>query len=111
MSEQPKIIYDSNCKLCNQAVRFLKSGSGESGTVFFPASSNDSEILLLRYNLPEDLTDKTVILLEDQKIYIKSAAIIKALQNKGGLWKLGGMLKIIPTFIRDAIYDIVARKR
>jgi predicted DCC family thiol-disulfide oxidoreductase YuxK len=111
MSEQPKIIYDGNCKFCSQAVRFLKSGTGESGTAFFPAESNDSDILLLQNNLPPDLTDKTVILIEDKKIYTKSAAIIKAIQNKGGWWKLGGILKIIPTFIRDAVYDFVARNR
>jgi predicted DCC family thiol-disulfide oxidoreductase YuxK len=111
MSENSKIIYDSHCKLCNQAVRFLKSGTSESGIVFFQAESEDSESLLQQHHLSGDLTDKTVILLDDQKIYIKSAAILKAIQKKGGLWKLAGLLRIIPLFIRDTIYDFVARRR
>jgi predicted DCC family thiol-disulfide oxidoreductase YuxK len=111
MSEKSKIIFDSHCKLCNQAVRFLKSGTGESGTVFFPAKSTDSESLLLQHNISPELSEKTVILIEDQKIYIKSAAIIKALQNKGGCWKLAGLLRIVPAFLRDSIYDFMARNR
>jgi predicted DCC family thiol-disulfide oxidoreductase YuxK len=111
LSEQPKIIYDSQCKLCNQAVRFLKPGTGGPGTSFFPATGPDSELLLRQHNISPDLTDKTVILLDDGKIYIKSAAIIKALQNKGGWWKISGLLRIIPAFIRDSIYDFIARNR
>jgi predicted DCC family thiol-disulfide oxidoreductase YuxK len=111
MSEKSKIIFDSNCKLCNQAVRFLKSGTGESGADFFPAKSADSESLLIKYSLSTEVSEKTMILFDDQKIYIKSAAIIKALQNKGGCWKLAGLLRIFPAFIRDAIYDFIARNR
>ena len=111
MSENSKIIYDSHCKLCNQAVRFLKSGAGESGMTFIPSESEDSEALILKYHLSRDLTDKTVILLDDQKIYIKSTAILKALQKKGRWWKMAGLLRIIPTFIRDSIYDFIARNR
>jgi predicted DCC family thiol-disulfide oxidoreductase YuxK len=111
MSENSQIIYDGNCRLCNQAVRFLKSGTGESGLTFFPAESEDSKSILLRHKIPWDLTEKTVILLDHRKMYIKSTAILKALQNKGGLWKLAGLLRIIPAFVRDAIYDLIARNR
>lgn len=111
MSENSQIIYDSNCKLCNHAVRFLKTGTNEAGMIFFSADSTDSQSLLRQHNIPANLTDKTVILIDNQKIYIKSAAIIKSLQNKGSWWKLTGLLRLIPTFIRDAIYDFIARNR
>jgi len=111
VSGTPQIIYDGNCKLCKQAVRFLKSGSNESGMDFFAAESNDTKTLLEQHHIPGELTNKTVILLDNQKMYIKSAAIIRALQNKGGWWKLAGVLKIIPAFIRDGIYDFIARNR
>ena len=78
---------------------------------FLPAESEDSESLLFQHHISRDLTNKTVILLNGQKIYIKSEAILKALQNKGGLWKMAGLFRIIPTFIRDCIYDFIARNR
>jgi predicted DCC family thiol-disulfide oxidoreductase YuxK len=111
MPENSQIIYDGHCKLCNQAVRFLKAGTKESGMAFFSAESQDSQSLLQQHHIPANLTDKTVILIENQKIYIKSAAMIKALQNKGSCWKLAGLLRIVPAFIRDAMYDFIARNR
>jgi predicted DCC family thiol-disulfide oxidoreductase YuxK len=111
MSKNSQIIYDGNCNLCNQAVRFLKTGTSESGMTFFSAGSEDSQSLLRQHNIPPDLTDKTVILIDDQKIYIKSAAIIKALQNRGRWWKMAGLLRIFPAFIRDFLYDYIARNR
>ena len=111
MSEKSKIIYDGTCKLCNQAVRLLKSGEGESGMAFFQAENQDTQALLQQHHIPGELTNKTVILLDDRKLYIKSSAIIKALQTKGGWWKLAGLLKIIPRIIRDTVYDFIARNR
>lgn len=89
----------------------MKSGTAESGMIFFPARDEEAEALLREHRIPSNLTDKTVILLDNQKIYIKSAAIIKALQNKGGWWKLAGLLRIIPSRIRDFVYDFFARNR
>jgi predicted DCC family thiol-disulfide oxidoreductase YuxK len=107
----PQIIYDGNCKLCNQAVRFLRSGTGGCGSTFLPAASEDSKMLLRQNNIPDNLTDKTVILIENKKIYLKSSAIIKALQNRGGWWKHTGLLRLIPVIFRDAIYDFIDRNR
>jgi len=111
MPENIKIIYDSSCKLCNQAVKFLKAGTREPGLSFFPSQSKDGEATLNEHEIPGKLADKTVILLDGPKMYIKSSAILKALQKKGGWWKLAGLFRIIPTFIRDAVYDFIARKR
>jgi predicted DCC family thiol-disulfide oxidoreductase YuxK len=110
MTQKPQIIYDGTCKLCNRAVRFLKTGS-KTGIVFFPAESPDTENLLLKHHIPRELTGKTVILIEDGKIYLKSSAIIRALQNRGGLWKLAALLRIVPAFIRDIFYNFIARNR
>ena len=111
MRENPQIIYDAGCRLCNRAVSFLKAGVQVPGTAFFPSGSPDSETLLKEHQIPGELTEKTVILLENRKIFIKSSAIIKAIQNKGGFWRLAGLLKIIPLFVRDAVYDYLANNR
>ena len=36
------------------------------------------------------------------------ATIITAL---GGIWRLAGLLRLVPRFIRDAVYDWIARNR
>jgi len=105
-----QIIYDNECHLCNQAVRFLKNGD-ESGFRFYPATAEETRRVLDDHKIPASLTDKTVILLDENNIYTKSTAIIRAIQNKGGGWKIAGLLFIVPRFIRDAIYDLFARNR
>ena len=38
-------------------------------------------------------------------------AIIRIVTRFGGLWKLVAAFRVIPSFIRDAVYRVVARNR
>ncbi len=105
------IIYDNQCKLCNSAVKFLKAGTGETGMLFVPSGHEESLKIMDENRIAREVAEKTVIFLKDQQIFIKSTAIIKALQNKGGAWKLAGILLLVPAFLRDAVYDWIARNR
>jgi len=109
--ENPAIIFDSGCKLCNSAVKFLKTGKESSGMTFIPARGNESEKILRDHDIPGTMTDKTVILIDNREVYIKSTAIIIALQKRGGWWKLVGIFRLIPAFFRDAVYDWIALHR
>ena len=111
MPEKSSIIYDDSCRLCNNAVRFLKTKKGSGGMVFLPAEGKDTDQLLTRFQIPREMTDKTVIFIDDERAYIKSAAIIKALQKKGGWWILAGIFRIFPVSVRDGIYDRIASRR
>jgi predicted DCC family thiol-disulfide oxidoreductase YuxK len=110
-SDQSAIIYDNTCSLCNHAVRFLRTGKDRNKMIFFGTDNSQADQLLKLHQIPRELTDKTVILICNGKTYTKSTAIIRALQQKGGGWKLAAVLRIIPVFIRDALYDFVARRR
>jgi predicted DCC family thiol-disulfide oxidoreductase YuxK len=78
---------------------------------YFPASDPKSEQLLLLHGIPREITDKTVIFVDNNQVYIKSTAVIKALQKRSGIWKAALLLKIIPLFVRDKIYDWIAGRR
>lgn len=53
----------------------------------------------------------SMALIYDNKIYTKSTAIIKALQLIGGLWYTISILLIIPTPLRNIIYNFIAHLR
>lgn len=108
---KPTIIYDGDCPLCQNAVKFLDAGKTESQFRFVAAADPSALKMLQKYQLPDDTKFKTVILEENNKIYIKSGAIIRSIQRKGGLWRMSGILLIIPKFIRDWIYDYIAAHR
>jgi predicted DCC family thiol-disulfide oxidoreductase YuxK len=107
----PIIIYDGDCKLCQRAVRFLNYSDTGLGIKFVPSADPTSEPLLTKYAISKETADKTVIFVENNKVYTKSTAIIKALQKRGGMWRISGIFLLIPPIIRNLIYDWIARRR
>lgn len=53
----------------------------------------------------------TVVLIKNNRVYIKSNAALEIVKELKGLWFLLYGFKIIPVFIRDWIYDFVAKYR
>ena len=56
-------------------------------------------------------TPESVILLEEGKIYEKSTAALRIAKKLDGLWPILYVLNIIPKFVRDPIYDLIAKNR
>lgn len=57
-----------------------------------------------------DLMD-SIMLLEGERLTVKSTAIIRITKYLDGIWPLCMIALIIPRFIRDFIYDIIAKNR
>lgn len=109
--DNPVLIYDGECKLCRKAVRFLEMKPKETGFEFVPSSADQAIKTLLAYDISPETTRRTLILLDKGRIFTKSAAVIKSLMIKGGLWKITALLFLIPAPLRDAVYDWVASRR
>ncbi len=54
---------------------------------------------------------ETIIYLRGDRYLTKSSAILYVLKDIGGIWQLVFGFMIIPAFIRDFVYGIVARNR
>ncbi|MDP6908327.1 MAG: DCC1-like thiol-disulfide oxidoreductase family protein, partial [Flavobacteriales bacterium] len=50
-------------------------------------------------------------LLENGTTYMKSDAALRLAKHLDGVWELGTIFLIVPKFIRNPIYDWVARNR
>jgi predicted DCC family thiol-disulfide oxidoreductase YuxK len=63
--------------------------------------------------IPAIIKDNTdsIILWESGKIYSKSAAALRVAKELNGPWKALYGFMILPKFIRDFFYDIIARNR
>jgi len=83
----------------------------KSAKIKFAASQNQiSKDLLLNYDNSEYIGDY-IVFIENNKIYKKSDAVIRIASNLDGLYKYLKFIKIIPKFVRDYLYDLIAKNR
>jgi predicted DCC family thiol-disulfide oxidoreductase YuxK len=106
------LFYDGHCALCHGTVVFvLEHEPPDSPTRFAPLGGrlfNELVDARDRARLP----DSVVVRTEDGRLLVRSAAIVHILAQLGGGWgilgKIGGL---VPRFVLDALYDLVAKTR
>jgi predicted DCC family thiol-disulfide oxidoreductase YuxK len=90
--------------------RIIKIRKIPNGTFKFASlQSAAGQKLLKSFGVKNELN--SFVLIEDKNIYFKSSAALQVCKNLTGAWKLLFIFKIIPPFIRDSLYDIVANNR
>ena len=77
---------------------------------FAALQSATGKKLLEEYHQQTEEID-SVVLIDKGKIYKKSTAALKAMNYLPWYFKQLQILRIVPAFIRDAIYDLIARNR
>mgnify|MGYP000856025301 FL=1 len=106
----PIILFDGVCNLCNDAVQFVIKHDPKEKFRFASLQGNNGQKLLRQFQLPAN-TFNSFVLIQDGKAYTKSTAALKvASQLKGPIRILNGF-SIVPAFIRNAVYDLIAKKR
>jgi predicted DCC family thiol-disulfide oxidoreductase YuxK len=104
------ILFDGTCKLCNNVVRFISKNDSRMLFCFIPLESEKATEYLNRYD-KKDVNKGSVLLIQGEKIFTKSKAVLHILKCLDGLWPLFYVFIVIPGFIRDPVYDIVAKYR
>ncbi|AOM76460.1 thiol-disulfide oxidoreductase DCC family protein [Pedobacter steynii] len=108
--EQALVFFDGVCNLCNHTVQFMIKRDRKDYFRFAALQSEVAQQKLSGFNFrSEDL--KTIILLEDGEIYLRSNAALRIARQLGGLWPMFYGLIIIPAFIRDFIYQLISKNR
>ena len=104
------IVFDGVCNLCSGLVKFIIARDPQAAFMFTPLQSEPGQQILQRYDLPND-DFESFIYIRQGILYQRSTAALYVLRDIGGLWQhLYGFI-IVPRFIRDGVYDLVARSR
>lgn len=77
--------------------------------MFASLQSGYGQNLLKQFNLPHN-TYNSFVLYQDKKIYTRSTAALKVFQQLKG-WKWVKIFRAVPRFIRDAVYNLIAKNR
>lgn len=104
------ILFDGVCNLCNNAITFVIQRDRKDVFVYAPLQSKAGELLAKQHNIDTNKVD-SIILIKNQKTFTKSTAALRIAQNLSGLWPALVAFLIIPPFIRNWVYDYVAKNR
>jgi len=114
--ENPIILYDGVCGLCNRLVQFLLKHDKQARLRFASLQSDFAAKALQRHGIdPKDLDTLHVIENYEQpneRVLQRSDAILRASRELGGFWNASAAVaKVIPRPLRDLVYRFVARNR
>jgi len=103
------VLFDGYCNLCNGAVQFILKRDKKSYFYFASLSWPVAEPIL---NSSEELREvDSIILYEGEKVFTKSSAALKIASKLGGLWPAMNVFWVLPKFLRDPVYNFIARNR
>ncbi|MDB4533539.1 DCC1-like thiol-disulfide oxidoreductase family protein [Vicingaceae bacterium] len=103
------ILFDGECNFCNFWVKYVIKRDKKNVFLFSSLQSEKGLELLRNYKVSSSVD--SVVLIEPESLYIKSTAALRILKTLGGFLSVLYGLIIIPTFLRDFIYDLIASVR
>lgn len=104
------VFFDGVCNLCNNTVQFLLKIDKHQRLQFGSLQGETAKNNLPAYNIsPNKLS--SIIFIHKGKVYTESSAVLEIFRVIGGLWTLLYVFKIIPAFLRNGIYRLIARYR
>jgi predicted DCC family thiol-disulfide oxidoreductase YuxK len=103
------ILYDGHCVLCSGWVRFVAKRDIEKQFRFTPITSTYGRRLAGVLNIDPDDPDTNALVLNGAARF-RSDAALELVSHLPG-WGWVRVLRVVPVFLRDAVYLLVARTR
>ncbi|KAM0020206.1 putative DCC1-like thiol-disulfide oxidoreductase family [Helianthus debilis subsp. tardiflorus] len=108
---RPIMLFDGVCNLCNGGVKFVRDNDRQRRIRFEALQSEAGKNLLRRSGrAPDDIS--SVVLVEQNRSYIKSEAVLKIMEYIDLPFpQLAFFLHFVPLFVRDFVYENIADNR
>lgn len=109
-SNHPVLLFDGVCNLCNASVQWVLLRDTKAVFRFAALQSEIGQALLIQHGFNTQNFD-TVVLVDENNIFLRSDVPLEIFRRLGGFWQLLFVFKIIPRPLRDGIYAWVAKNR
>jgi predicted DCC family thiol-disulfide oxidoreductase YuxK len=108
--ESPVVFYDGECLFCSEFIQFVQRRDHRHRIFFAPLQGETAAAFAQKF--PMDLKDlDTIYFVRKGRLFSQSGATLRILTEAGGLLKILGLFLLVPPFIRNFFYKIVARHR
>ncbi|HET6992595.1 MAG TPA: DCC1-like thiol-disulfide oxidoreductase family protein [Bacteroidia bacterium] len=104
------ILFDGVCNFCNARINFIIRHDKKDYFRFAALQSDSGKKILADHNILLPDPD-TFILIEHNKIYNRTSAALRIAKQLNGLWPVFFAFIIVPPFIRDIVYRVIAKNR
>jgi predicted DCC family thiol-disulfide oxidoreductase YuxK len=105
------ILFDGVCNLCNRSIQFIIKHDTKDEFRFATLQGEIGKSLIKDRNIDTSKVDSIILIEPGVAYYIKSTAALKIGHSFGGIWKIISVLNLIPSRLRNIVYDFVARNR
>ena len=104
------LFFDGVCTVCNKTIDFFIKKDDKNAIYYASLQSKFAKELLRKQSIDSNKMD-SILYFSKGKLHTKSSAILRAIKELSFIYRVLFLLIIIPKFIRDFFYDLIAKNR
>jgi predicted DCC family thiol-disulfide oxidoreductase YuxK len=105
----PIVLFDGECQFCDSSVQFIIKHDAKEQFYFASLNSEVGKELLVKYAVSPEID--SIVLIENDKAYVKSIAVLRICRQLRGALKCLYIFKFVPISVREFAYDLIAKNR
>lgn len=105
------ILFDGVCNLCNNAINYVIKHDKNHVFMFAPLQSDIGKKIIDTFQIDTNKMDSILLYTPENELFYKSTAALKIASKLGFPLNILPIFYSIPNFIRDKIYDFIAKNR
>ncbi|MGF1555182.1 thiol-disulfide oxidoreductase DCC family protein [Paucihalobacter sp.] len=105
------ILFDGVCNLCNNSVQFVIKRDKKNKFLFTALQGETATAVLKEFRIDNSKIDSIILYEPARGVSLKSTAALKIASKMGFPINLLAVFLIVPAFIRNWVYDYIAKNR
>ena len=109
------VLYDGECGLCDRAVQWILKNDKKVQFAFAPLQGEVAKKEAAQLLEQEPDLDSLVLVENyegsERRLLVRAKAVLRIAWLIGGAWALIGWLHVLPGWVLDWLYNLVARNR
>jgi predicted DCC family thiol-disulfide oxidoreductase YuxK len=105
------ILFDGVCNLCNASVQYVIKHDKKDVFMFAPLQGVTGQFIIKKHQINTAKIDSIILYSSQNGVSYKSSAALKIASKLGFPRNLLGVFLIVPIFVRNWIYNYIAKNR